>query len=1047
MKKICSVILSIVILSALFIPSISSLAKEASETKKDNGSTTTRYSVLVIDVSSEVTFSVSGETIFTADPATPYTKEAAKHFIRDLINASGTNYCAIIAYSAEPEIVSGFSNDFDFLESKISMLATVDGKPDIAEALEEANYLLDTIEDADAIKNCVLITTGNTAGGDYLENGHYDSSVIGSNWVYSPTGINIYMYANAAYEASLPIKDKANLYVIGLFQTVANMPSSGSEIVALFRLIAADLASSSEYYYDVTNLDDLVFYFGEIADNITSDSLNHLFINQHFTYQNSEVFDKDVSCGLGYRFANVMVDVSKDKSANGYSFCKTLSKVLGLEFDDIIESDVDTYELVLAKILCGETAQKKQQNDILIQYTSALFDGLELSLDIKDRMESTVVPSQTEEIRNLLSSLATYDAGSAEYCDALDGILRSADALGAPQFIDSLKDELLVGIAFEAADAMLDTVSDIIQYRACYEAFCNATDEFISVLQYSFVWFYENTLNDSGMPDIGYLSDIMSEVYSWDTSAIINSFNVVCFREAIITIISNVKECKNDPGNVMVMFNHIMSIIEEHAGAFTTDVIDTCGMFIIDKIIDCIPVIGKIKLVYDVGRLLLDAGLFIDETITSNDERALCIDLIRKSHMIAAMFSDICHNEIGKIQEDDISDENFKEVMLFDAAVNAYESTLSFAASYAIKYEEYLFEKENAGKANQNKLSKYAANILALRTIMDDCNSPWCHTKGLLYDTDTGSMVYNDGNLVIVIIACPVEVVVSDSTGNFIADISSTELHVLNGYENYFYSITDATGDCSKVAIIPSAFKVTLSGENNGTMDVYLAKLNGYETEGAIAFRSIPVDRYTFGELIHSQSNEGLFDLDINGTILIGSDADEHTHTYGDPAFIWEKDFSRCSMTICCTTCGFSDTIPCEISVSTVFDQACGILTITYTASVNYEDQVYTDQKSSKEEMTPDNPDPSAKPALTPEATYTPKDVAAYSSTQPPVTASPVDQASVLAEPPAEEAELDNNDTSILPNTYVLIGGCVFFVLIIVIIILAIRLKKGVKEK
>jgi hypothetical protein len=46
------------------------------------------------------------------------------------------------------------------------------------------------------------------------------------------------------------------------------MPQSGLAIANFFRLTAEDLATSSEYFYDVDDPSNLDFRFGEVAEDI-----------------------------------------------------------------------------------------------------------------------------------------------------------------------------------------------------------------------------------------------------------------------------------------------------------------------------------------------------------------------------------------------------------------------------------------------------------------------------------------------------------------------------------------------------------------------------------------------------------------------------------------------------------------------------------------------------------------------------------------------------------------------------------------------------------
>ena len=94
---------------------------------------------------------------------------------------------------------------------------------------------------------------------------------MGSTWYNTTTNIHLYAYANVAYAQAETLKSKgASLYTIGLFQTMEDMPDAGKNIAEFFRLTAATLASSNEFFYPVDDTNNLEFTFGEVAEDIIS---------------------------------------------------------------------------------------------------------------------------------------------------------------------------------------------------------------------------------------------------------------------------------------------------------------------------------------------------------------------------------------------------------------------------------------------------------------------------------------------------------------------------------------------------------------------------------------------------------------------------------------------------------------------------------------------------------------------------------------------------------------------------------------------------------
>ncbi len=228
-----------------------------------------RYIILVLDNAPATKFKYNEQVIYKADTALPYVKEASKKFIADISEASGDNYIAIIAFNNNGcEILSQFTNDTDALNDVINSLHVTGGGRDVHKCFSAARQLMNGAPNQDAKKNIVLFTTGMTNTGIYDYTGPYYNSTVGSGWMNSATGVNLYAYANAAYAVAKELKEKCTIYSIGLFNVLEDMPERGRDIVQFFKLSACDWASSKDHFYDVKDPADLEFVFGQVADNI-----------------------------------------------------------------------------------------------------------------------------------------------------------------------------------------------------------------------------------------------------------------------------------------------------------------------------------------------------------------------------------------------------------------------------------------------------------------------------------------------------------------------------------------------------------------------------------------------------------------------------------------------------------------------------------------------------------------------------------------------------------------------------------------------------------
>lgn len=263
MKKIISVLLSVFIL-------VGCLPLAAFKVNAVTERNITRYSVLVLDVSDTAEFLDSGgKTIYTADSAIDYVKKSANSFLSDLINAKGDNYVAVVTFAGSAAVEAEFTNDINQVTEKVNGLTSSDTVRDINAGLTVANNLLQQVDDT-AVKNVILVTTGMTNAGNYTYEGHYNDETVGSKWRRSDTQIRLYAYANAAYETAEIIKDSSTLYVLGIFQTMANIPQEGKDIAEFFILTAFELASSANTFFNIDDPDEIEFVFGEIVDDITA---------------------------------------------------------------------------------------------------------------------------------------------------------------------------------------------------------------------------------------------------------------------------------------------------------------------------------------------------------------------------------------------------------------------------------------------------------------------------------------------------------------------------------------------------------------------------------------------------------------------------------------------------------------------------------------------------------------------------------------------------------------------------------------------------------
>ena len=210
MKKLIALVTAILVLMTTIASAIVS-ASPARDVK--------RYTVLVLDHSG----SMGGRPI-TAQA------EAAKLFCESMMNADGENYIALVEIDSSSSLICDFTNDLNKLEQLIKTY--YGGGTDTAKALTIADSLFDSVDnESNVIRNVVLCSDGLP-----------DSQ-------------------NASYNIASTIKDKGiTIYSLGFFHSL-----SGSQLEA-GRSFMNTIQNGG--YYEVGDPNDLVFAFGEIAEDV-----------------------------------------------------------------------------------------------------------------------------------------------------------------------------------------------------------------------------------------------------------------------------------------------------------------------------------------------------------------------------------------------------------------------------------------------------------------------------------------------------------------------------------------------------------------------------------------------------------------------------------------------------------------------------------------------------------------------------------------------------------------------------------------------------------
>lgn len=176
-------------------------------------------------------------------------KKAAIKFCESMLDAEGSNMIAIVSYSSSVIKTLEFTSDIDDIKNFINSMSA-SGGTNIADGLKKAKFLLD---DSLTIgkKSIVLLTDGLPENGQTSNSGRYDH--VGPSYSYK-CGNYLYDYFQS------DLNDSYNVYTLGFLHSL-----SGNNL-KYAQMLLKDIQNQG--YYEVTDPDELVFTFGNMASDI-----------------------------------------------------------------------------------------------------------------------------------------------------------------------------------------------------------------------------------------------------------------------------------------------------------------------------------------------------------------------------------------------------------------------------------------------------------------------------------------------------------------------------------------------------------------------------------------------------------------------------------------------------------------------------------------------------------------------------------------------------------------------------------------------------------
>lgn len=200
-----------------------------------------RYTVLIMDTSG----SMDGDSLVKA-------KEAMLKFYKDAQgNKNVNNYIAAVGFDFDGYLISDFATPYDQALKSIKGLNAA-GSTNFSSAFEIVESLLDSKGDKNTKKSIVLFSDGLPEFGGLNYDGPYEIE-----------DSRFYDYCNYMYHYAKQLRDKEyDIYTLGFFDSLNDTDKPFAKQFMM------DLAGGSNRFYDINDVNDIVFKFDEVKQDI-----------------------------------------------------------------------------------------------------------------------------------------------------------------------------------------------------------------------------------------------------------------------------------------------------------------------------------------------------------------------------------------------------------------------------------------------------------------------------------------------------------------------------------------------------------------------------------------------------------------------------------------------------------------------------------------------------------------------------------------------------------------------------------------------------------
>ena len=844
----------------------------------DNKDEVTRYSVLVLDTSGQARFTGSyGQEIYNADSAIDYVKASANSFLKSLLEANGNNYVAVVKYDEYAETVVNFTNNIDDVSKKVQELSKSEKNDrNISAGLSVAHELLNGVNDS-ATKNVILVTTGMTNIGEYNYDGHFNSETIGSHWRNSVTGIRIYAYTNVAYAKAEQLKEISTLYVLGLFQTMKDMPDEGKEIAQFFKMAASDLATSQDTFFEIDDPNNIGFYFGEVSDDITDNGLISKNVDDHinfiensrnsiYNYKNSDIFKKvnDMAYLDDGVLAREAIILEK------YWFNIFLSAGINVENDlksmmqEISNSEL-VAQIIITEILSSDEFMKKIAHAEKIG--SDIADEQLLMALKQNSSYFDVSENDKKQIEMLLNS---SDKSSGEYISMRNELLNRY--YSSEEIPSSLSDivglatdgkellETFDKIAFKNAKHMIEpTESKIFKGVKYFNFFQSEVSEWISTRE-EIKTFYENV---NILTSASYA--IQETLLTLKENLMVSYYELGELRgidisgEYVLDIVRYLAKLQNAFGD---RYNDYWK--QEGFDLIKNTLIDT-GLFISGELISdaLAKICPQAKVILMIPGMISDTALVLGSLLTNVDERKMERGYTLAMGMVFEALADAFNNNpkgYGYFVKKVMNDKTEYSVELYETGLCLYKKVAEMYERHAEKYLALLMDSKNLSGMAKNILLPEDYEEYKKLGIFDDKKKPVLSQLVVdsyslnLWEMNISNLTCHNGNnnsntyinpvtkKKYYLIACPVDInIVNNST--IIASVTNDTLSVLDNDPNVQISafIGENSETLTKALLVPYDYDVEIKGYSEGKMSIQKIVIDNGNIIDYSSFDNIPV--------------------------------------------------------------------------------------------------------------------------------------------------------------------------------------------------------------